>query len=858
MLDMGSFMEQISGLRQGQTMEMLFLLYEAHKAVDGERAAPIAEFMQWSPITLRDFSEVDAHLLDLEQLYRDLRSYEEIESWSLRLGELSKGQQRLINQWRNTGLLHQEMVRRMNAAGIGTSGSIARHASDLARTSKLKLPWRMVWFAGLNALDPASTAVMKLLRTEGKARFAWDADVFYLDDHDQEAGIYLRRSIDALGPGDIPPVDLIHTLPRRFRSIAVPSKVAQAKYAAQYLKELPLEERTSTAVILADEDLLMPLLESLSPDIGPINITMGMPLASLPVHGLTEAFIQLHTKATATGHELDALERLLLHPFLHQGAATSQTIAELRTLQLTRPDMDVILQIASEQGLYAPLELGQAITPLETRTAIEFPERFNALLAYAKQIRSNDQLVQEQLFRMAKLQRRLHLALARASASDIDLKSYAELRKRLVREEQLAFFGEPLQGMQIMGFLEARAIDHTHVLLLGANDGTLPRNTPQQSWIPFEVRRAYKLQLARDSESITAYHFHRLAQHATDLRSVYDTDEKRAGGPSRYIAQWKHELDRTSGTVFEHESISAPFPARRSLPISVAKDDLVLGRIGEILKKGLSPSALGTWLTCPLDFYYKYVLKIRTAEEVDEKLGSDVLGDAVHGVLEDLFTPFKDIELNAVELREIATGAEQALYTKLSKKFPDSTLDQGYFKLRIAMAGQAMSKYIHAEADRVTHQPSTVLDLEVEVQAALPDGTVLKGRCDRIELREGIHHILDLKTGSVQANDLVLRTLERDALNADRRFALQLMIYAWCYMMQNPLVPLVRTGIIPLQRASQSDGLFLKVMNTEDITRDMLPKIGSLLGSLVNELRDPTIPFTHDANALYCECCVVG
>ncbi|MBK7297747.1 MAG: hypothetical protein IPI91_14470 [Flavobacteriales bacterium] len=90
MLDMGSFMEQISGLRQGQTMEMLFLLYEAHKAVDGERAAPIAEFMQWSPITLRDFSEVDAHLLDLEQLYRDLRSYEEIESWSLRLGELSK------------------------------------------------------------------------------------------------------------------------------------------------------------------------------------------------------------------------------------------------------------------------------------------------------------------------------------------------------------------------------------------------------------------------------------------------------------------------------------------------------------------------------------------------------------------------------------------------------------------------------------------------------------------------------------------------------------------------------------------------------------------------------------------------
>ena len=116
--------------------------------------------------------------------------------------------------------------------------------------------------------------------------------------------------------------------------------------------------------------------------------------------------------------------------------------------------------------------------------------------------------------------------------------------------------------------------------------------------------------------------------------------------------------------------------------------------------------------------------------------------------------------------------------------------------------------------------------------------------------------ILDLKTGSVQANDLILTTLERDTLNADRRYALQLLIYAWCYMMQDPLIPVVRTGIIPLQRASQSAGLFLEVMKTEEITREMLPEIGSLLSGLVNELRDPTIPFTHDANAMYCEFCV--
>ena len=140
----------------------------------------------------------------------------------------------------------------------------------------------------------------------------------------------------------------------------------------------------------------------------------------------------------------------------------------------------------------------------------------------------------------------------------------------------------------------------------------------------------------------------------------------------------------------------------------MAKDDLVQARIDEILKKGLSPSALGTWLTCPLDFYYTYILKIRTGEQVDEKLGSDVLGDAVHGVLEDVFQPFKEIELDAEELRSKAADMQQALYTRLALKFPDTTLDQGYFKLRIAMA-ESNVQLLLAEADRAARQPTTLL-----------------------------------------------------------------------------------------------------------------------------------------------------
>ncbi|HMC96377.1 MAG TPA: hypothetical protein VKG92_01875, partial [Flavobacteriales bacterium] len=96
MLDMGTFMERLTGMRQGGALEMLFLLYQAHREIEGERADGPAEFMRWGATTLRDLSEVDAHLLPLESLYRDLRSFNEIDEWSFLLGDtLSPGQERM-------------------------------------------------------------------------------------------------------------------------------------------------------------------------------------------------------------------------------------------------------------------------------------------------------------------------------------------------------------------------------------------------------------------------------------------------------------------------------------------------------------------------------------------------------------------------------------------------------------------------------------------------------------------------------------------------------------------------------------------------------------------------------------------
>jgi hypothetical protein len=853
MLNMGGFMERLTGLQQGESMQMLFMLYEAYSEVEGTARRPFTEFLQWAPITLRDMSEMDSHLLDLDAVYKDLRSYQEIEDWSFRLGELSGGQQRLADQWVKTGRIHRVLHRLMAERSIGTSGWMERMAADKA--DAISIPWKKVWFVGLNAFDPATTKVAKALIGSDRAVMAWDADQYYLDAPELEAGHFLRRSMKDLGPGILPPLDTIKETPRKIHGVALPHGVAQARYAAQMLARMPEEERRTTSIVLADEDLLMPLLEALPASAGPYNVTMGVPVSDLPVHGLVEALLDLHQGRTDDGFYHSHVERLFLHPFLVQADRTARLVARLREEQRSRLQAAEITSLVKEVAMNVHNGSEEIFAPVADPTDLD--ERITSVLSWARNSAGKNDLVQEQLYQMALLQHKLHQGLKKIHQDQLDLHAYIILRERLLREATIGFFGEPLKGTQIMGFLETRALDSKRVIVLGANDGVLPASGNSQSWIPFELRRTNRLPLHHDSEAITAYHLHRMLHQAEEVFLLYDTSgDKGSTGPTRYLEQWRHELVPVSSTTIEHHTVTPPFPHRNAPPVAVRKDAHVLKRIEEIGRNGFSPSAIGTWLTCPLDFYFKYVLRISEQEEVDEKLGSDVLGAAVHEVLEDHFRPLIGKQLTAHDLRTDHTQMEHALMTNLLRTFPERTLRTGNFKLRIEMAAKALANYLTAEGERCNSVVTIPMMLEEEVSATLPGGMKIRGRCDRIDERAGIIHVLDVKTGSVQPTNVDIKTLDRGSIKPEKRYGLQLLIYAWAYMLQHPEVDHVRAGIIPLQRSSQAEAVLLKLEGSHDLRREQLPGITALLQDLVNELMDPSIPFTHTIESAYCNCCI--
>jgi hypothetical protein len=286
----------------------------------------------------------------------------------------------------------------------------------------------------------------------------------------------------------------------------------------------------------------------------------------------------------------------------------------------------------------------------------------------------------------------------------------------------------------------------------------------------------------------------------------------------------------------------------------VEKDAAIMHRLQALCERGLSPSAIGTWLRCPLDFYFRYVLGIRDTEAVDGDLGSDVLGESVHHVLQSLFTPTIGIPLTTEQVATMVPLASDALTAHLARTFPRDLLDFGNHRLRREMASRALEDHLRAESERVALVTTTVLALELEMQAELPNGVLLRGRADRIDERDGLLTLLDVKTGSVRPEDLKLRDLSREAITPDRRYALQLLIYAWIHMAQHP-VERISAGVIPLQRPKHpADPLWIE--GSTVLQRAQFTGIGSLLNTLVNELLDPSTPFTHDPESPYCRCCV--
>lgn len=826
LLSMEEFVQQLTGFNLIDPIALLFEFYEVYRGLESEKAESFEQFSSWATQLLHDYEEADLYLLETAKFFRHVDQAYALKNWSPDGQTLTSNQERYLAFWSRMGLWYSALREQLHKQNSPTQAMAFRHLAENAQALAASIPWKHIVFAGFNALNQAEQRFIRAFEKIGMASLYWDSDSYYLDNVQNEAGYFMRQFKSNYGLSTLKFTNQYFTETKKTINITgVSRNTGQAVFAGSLIQGLmqSASDLKETALVLCDESLLIPVLEQLPAETGQVNVTMGYPL-----HLLSEAtFFQIlfdlraHAKKgknSIAWYHKDLL-RLFQHPLTAQllpGSFLRQCQHILSKGQLVFVGLERIQRLskASEQEQEC-LAMLLSDWNADSKTAISnLREITEALRTALYQGTNGSQIMrQEALFALSNLFNKLQTYLDKYPAFD-SLKTLQRLFEQLLRQSSLPFYGEPLDGLQVMGLLETRNLDFKNIILLSVNEGILPKGRSQNSFIPIDIGAAYGLPGYRERDAVYAWHFYRLLQRAENIHLVYNTepDEFAKGEKSRFIAQLEEEL-KVQGTIIQHDIWVPDVKAFTDPEIKIEKSKALMERLykrfGKENDKFLSPSALSLYLDCSLHFYFKYLSGLKIEDELEDDIGDDVLGIIVHKVLQDFFEPLKGKKVQESDYIEMLKALPVKIAAVFAEKVDEEVLMQGKNFLIFKAAEQMLGNYLREEM-RVFNaqgQALEIIELELLMKDAMQAESDLGclqigGFADRIDLiGDKVIRIIDYKTGIVDAKTLKIESLndiyDKDGMGK----ALQLLLYSHLAKKAFPGKQ-IQAGIISLRKPS--------------------------------------------------------
>ena len=877
------WLEELSGFTIIDKTPLLFEMYLSYQNIfPKDEQDSFDAFMKWAPMLLTDFNDIDSYFDQPQKLFNYIHQAKNIETWTPLGGEPSKMVKNYLRFWELMGLLFSDFKTRLKEQNIAFQGMAYRKASDnISKWINKNNPHKSsVFYLGFNAMNPCEAHIMRTLIAEDIAEVFWDADKYYLKDKKQEAGKYLRQ-YQQWPEFDNREFNWLCSELKKTKKInvfGVPRGIAQAQLAGSLLDEYisKKQELKDIALVLADEKMLLPVLEFLPNSVTKLNITMGCSLRNTHLYAFYDAFFKLHINreklsGNKTKFYFQDLFKIWQHPAF-QNSESSKSLEKLkRSLQkqnLSFPSKEDVLNSCEPDVLpwINALLNYQKSNPFEIiDNALKLTTLIKNEIVAKGQKNSLDL---EQLFAFAKLFNQIKNLQDKYGFIQ-ELKTLHFLFKQIVKIQNLSFFGEPLSGLQLMGMLETRNLDFEHVILLSANEGFLPTGKSNNSFIPFDIRKETGLPTYMDKDAVFAYHFYRLTQRCKSLTLIYntETDVLGSGEKSRFITQLENELQLKypKEIKFNEEILSHPLKKIEIKELSITKDEAIKELLKEIAtNKGFSPSSLNTYKNCPLQFYYEKILKIKDPSGLEETIEANTLGTVIHRALEDFYSPYLNQRINSEDLKDILTKIPVKLKSLFKKELKNGTFNKGKNKLIYTVAEQFLISFIKKELKLISKGNEIYIKgLEKELKAEIfideIDFTIkLNGNADRIEKHNGQLRIIDYKTGKVELNELQTDDVEK--LIREKKFhkGFQLYLYAYMYQQMYPEQELLETGIVSfrslkkgfLPAGFKKDGRVSTLLNS-----DLLGDFEKEFKTLLKEIFNPNIPFEHKNRKAPCRFC---
>ena len=909
---------QLSDKQPADRIRMLFLLYRIY--IRHCRAAEsFDDFIFYGEMLLNDFDDIDKYLADAGRLFTNVSDLQQIEKdltylqpeqieairlfWSsFRLKKEGDNRQHFLDFWQHLFSIYTELRQELAAEGRGYEGMIFREVIETGEAGKIgerwnsrlrrndgevgitkALPYEKIIFVGLNAISAAEKELMKRLQKQGIADFYWDCGSDCLLDENNRASYFIREHLKLFPSAySFPEEEPVHP---EIELIGIPSRIGQAKQVHAILKEivsggtgLDPEEAMQIAIVLPDEQLLIPVLHSIPNEITHINVTLGYSLSGTPIASLMESIPDLQKKIRRIDDQALFYHREVLSILNHRYVASAcpDEIAALID-EITTHNRIFI----SPSDLNRSPLLGLIFMPVTDVNElpdylIRILKELNRVIMLQYDTPENDEnetvtmgkLEQEFVYHYFTMVNRLKDMIL-DSDIQMSVETFFRLLKRLTDTITIPFQGHPLSGIQIMGTLETRVLDFDRLIILSMNEGIFPSKQTTASFIPYNLRRGFGLPTYEHQDSVWAYHFYRLIARSRKVSLLYDT--RTEGLQTGEVSRFVHQLKYHYGIPVKEKPVVFNISSSQSLALQVEKTEEVMSKMKSYRKDGgkaLSASAINTYLDCPLRFYFSFIEGLKEEEEMSESVEDRMFGNIFHRITEELYKPDSMVTADLLQLCAKEQSLTKAIHSAFSELFFHSkevrSLSGQHY-----LTGEMLRKYVLKliEIERKM-TPFRYIRSEQKIQypIRLTDGTEiqLKGFIDRLDEVNGTIRVVDYKTGIKKGLDFKSMESLFDSLYEKRQSAImQVFMYAWMMPSASPLAGGLGGAIQPVL-------YYVRDFFSNDfdpviyIGKEKMPvtdftvyrnEFEDCLRSCLDKMFDPDIPFSRTSNSKYCTHC---
>ncbi|MDD2564950.1 MAG: PD-(D/E)XK nuclease family protein [Salinivirgaceae bacterium] len=836
-------------------LELIYHLYNVYKEVTHSDET-FDQFFFWGELMLSDFGDIDKNLADPKKIFAHIKELKSIEEmfvdedmnklisnfWkSIYSEENSTIKERFLKFWENLLPVYTHYVAHLKKSNLAYKGMAYRNVCESIQNKTAKIPNCQYIVAGFDALSNSEIEILKHLQANNQVLFYWDYDESYLKEP-YEAGRFMRENLQMFPSALSSSNFKNYSQKKNVIRAEVPGLSGIANIATEHAIAMDADtnlDPDNTALILVDQNLLFPTISAL-PKIENLNITLGWPVkhaepASFLLH-LLDVWQSMEHREAQNTIAVSVIRKLISHSWIAPELAD-------KIIELCEGNLFVKTDVLKIDPLLNII-LGRKEKDL-TKTCI------NTLKHQQKQFHESPlkdaTLESEVIYHLLNQFNQLSNVFAKF---DIKLTVLTQIRllKQIISNMSIPFEGSPLSGLQITNLTETRCLDFKNIIFAGINEGILPNNSVKISHIPHSIRKAFKLPTFENMVNQEAYYFYRSLQRAQNIVFISNTDEQEVEKieESRFVKQiFLEQSWNFAKTQNYNYNLKIEYPS----PISYGWSEKVekyMSRYSVSEKHGISPSAINTYLDCPLKFYLKYPMQLKEPNITSETMDPRIFGNLVHLTLEQLYTPFLNKTVEAEKFKvllgsNIVENAVEEVY----QKSKDINADSGYNNLFKSIVIEYAKQIIAMDAENA---PIKILGLEVPISGDITiktsDGEkniYIKGNIDRVDEHNGVIRILDYKTGnpeiSVKAN---LENVFTDD-KTRRKEALQAFTYAWLYSMQasNEKTVPIQSGLIITRKAFKKEYPMFHIsgmkdipINFNDIEDLFIEKISELLSKI--------------------------